>query len=59
MGIDDIGPHDNFFELGDHSLLATRVLARIREKFGVEMSLRAILEYPTISHLAEFLDSNK
>jgi hypothetical protein len=47
LGADVIEPGDNFFELGGHSLLGTMVLARIREQFGVDLSIRAIFEAPT------------
>ncbi|HEY9125668.1 MAG TPA: KR domain-containing protein, partial [Acidobacteriaceae bacterium] len=51
LGTEWIGPTDNFFELGGHSLLGTMVLARIRERFGVELTIRAIFEAPTPASL--------
>ncbi|HEX7242081.1 MAG TPA: AMP-binding protein, partial [Longimicrobiaceae bacterium] len=50
-----VGAHDNFFELGGHSLLATRVISRVREAFGVGLTVRAILDAPTIEGLAGLL----
>jgi phthiocerol/phenolphthiocerol synthesis type-I polyketide synthase E len=47
LGAERIDAGDNFFELGGHSLLGTMVLARIREQFEVELSIRAIFEAPT------------
>jgi phthiocerol/phenolphthiocerol synthesis type-I polyketide synthase E len=47
LGAELIEPEDNFFELGGHSLLGTMVLARIREQYGVDLSIRAIFESPT------------
>jgi len=52
LGAETIGPSDNFFELGGHSLLGTMVLARIRERFGVELTIRVIFEAPTPKSLA-------
>ncbi|MEU6269311.1 SDR family NAD(P)-dependent oxidoreductase [Saccharopolyspora shandongensis] len=42
----------DFFLLGGHSLLATRMLAAVRERFGVDMRLRDLLAQPTVAALA-------
>ncbi|MEH2104792.1 amino acid adenylation domain-containing protein [Nostoc sp.] len=52
-----IARQDNFFNLGGHSLLATQLIARIRDTFKVELALRKIFEFPTLSELASYLDS--
>lgn len=53
LGADWIGAEDNFFDLGGHSLLGTMVLARIRERFDTELSIRAIFDAPTPQALGE------
>ena len=52
LGISKIGVDDNFFMLGGHSLLGTQLIARTREAFGIELSLRSLFESPTIASLA-------
>jgi acyl carrier protein len=50
-----IGVDENFFELGGDSLSATRVFARINRSFGTELTLREILEHPTIQRLGDLI----
>ncbi|MEV1017262.1 type I polyketide synthase [Micromonospora sp. NPDC049801] len=52
LGVDEVGPDDDFFELGGHSLLGTRVVARLRDAFGVDLPPAAIFESPTPAALA-------
>jgi amino acid adenylation domain-containing protein len=54
-----VGVNDNFFELGGDSLSATRAFARINRTFGTDLTLREILEHPTIRALAELVGKSK
>ena len=56
LGVSRVGIHDNFFDLGGHSLMATTVAARIRDAFQVELPLRRLFERPTVSALASDID---
>ena len=55
LGIEQIGIHDNFFDLGGHSLMATKVVSRVRQAWGMELSLITLFKNSTIAKLAEAL----
>jgi amino acid adenylation domain-containing protein/FkbM family methyltransferase len=57
LGVELIGIHDNFFDMGGQSLLATQVMARVREAFGVQVALRTVFEQPTVAALAVCVDT--
>ena len=57
LKIDSIGINDDFFEMGGHSLLAIRLMSVLRKELGLEINIGDIFEYPTISTLAGFLNS--
>lgn len=56
FGIDSIGVHDSFSELGGTSLLATKLVLRISEAFQLSLSPAHILELRTIANIAEMID---
>ena len=51
LKLPQVGVKSDFFSIGGHSLLATQVISRIRQTFGVELSVRALFEGPTIEQL--------
>jgi acyl transferase domain-containing protein/acyl carrier protein len=59
LGIDQVGIHDNFFQLGGHSLMALQVLSRLRRAFQAELSVRLLFERPTVAGLAEAIEHTR
>jgi amino acid adenylation domain-containing protein len=55
LGVPRVGLHDNFFDLGGHSLLMVEVRDRIQEALGAAVQLLDLFTYPTVSGLARHL----
>lgn len=55
LDIEQVGVESNFFEIGGNSLLATQVVAQLRQIFGVDVPLRNFLKTPTVDGLVSAL----
>ncbi|HEX9733976.1 MAG TPA: non-ribosomal peptide synthase/polyketide synthase [Thermoanaerobaculia bacterium] len=55
LGVERIGRDDDVFELGAHSLLATRFASRLREVCALEIPLERLFDHPTVAAQAELL----
>ena len=56
LGIDRVGVDDDFFEFGGgDSLVATRVITRLKQTYQVRLSMRDIFEMPTVADLAQYI----
>jgi len=55
LGIQEIGIHDNFFDLGGDSLLAVQVRSKLQHQLDRDLSVADTFEYPTIHALATYL----
>ncbi|WP_131732593.1 non-ribosomal peptide synthetase [Actinomadura formosensis] len=55
LGLAEIGIDDDFFDMGGHSLLVTRLAGRIRRELGVDLRAGAVFDRPTACRLAELL----
>ncbi|NES86561.1 MAG: alpha/beta fold hydrolase [Moorea sp. SIO2B7] len=56
LGLEKIGIHDNFFQLGGHSVLAAQIVSQIQETFESELPLWVLFESSTIAELAQILE---
>lgn len=55
LGVEGIGIHDNYFDLGGNSVLATRLFDEIETRFGRKLPLATLYEAPTVAELADIL----
>lgn len=55
LNLDEVGRHDNFFDLGGHSVLATQAVARLCVALDRQVPERALFDWPTIATLASAL----
>jgi acyl carrier protein len=51
LGVPDARPDDDFFELGGDSLVATKLVARLRQELGLPVPLLVVFENPTAAEL--------
>src|SRR5262249_17098879 len=58
LSVDRVGLHDNFFDLGGHSLLVPRLQARLRASLGREISMIDLFSHPTVVSLARRLSGD-
>ncbi len=55
LRLEKVGIHDNFFDIGGHSLLMVKVHSRLKEIFDPDLSIIEMLKYPTVAALAQYL----
>src|SRR5579875_3216094 len=59
LGVEAIGIHDNFFDLGGHSLLLAQVCNELQKLFKKDISVLDMFKYPTISSLAKYVSQEQ
>jgi len=57
LSVKRVGISDNFFDLGGHSLAATRVVSRVIQQFQLNIPLRLLFESPTIAAMATLIET--
>lgn len=55
LNASDIGIHDDFFDLGGHSLIGIQLLGQVEQQFGKALPLKTLFEAPTIAQFADLL----
>src|SRR5262249_42576622 len=58
LAVDRVGIHDNYFELGGHSILMIQVHARLKTLLNRELSITDLFRYPTVSALAKHVSAD-
>ena len=56
LHVERVGAQDDLFKLGGNSLMATRVVARLRARFGVELPVRVLFQHSTVQQVARLVD---
>jgi non-ribosomal peptide synthetase component F/acyl carrier protein len=59
LNLDRVGIHDNFFDLGGHSLTASRIVSQVIKEFRLELSLRSLFQSPTVAAMAAIIDGHQ
>jgi amino acid adenylation domain-containing protein len=59
VGVDPIGVHDDFLQLGGDSLVDAQIVSRVNGIFSLRRPLNSLFEAPTIASLATFVKSNE
>ncbi|WP_257454347.1 non-ribosomal peptide synthetase [Archangium lipolyticum] len=59
LNVEQVRREDDFFQLGGHSLSATRLVARVRQSFGIELPLGAVFAAPSLAAMARELSQRQ
>ncbi len=54
-----VGPEENFFQLGGHSLIAIQIVSRVKSLFGVRLPARAVFDAPTVREIGKRVEEGR
>ncbi|MET4612838.1 amino acid adenylation domain-containing protein/non-ribosomal peptide synthase protein (TIGR01720 family) [Rhodococcus sp. PvR044] len=58
LHLPSVGVHDNFFDLGGHSMASMQLVGRVRAELGAQLSIREVFDAPTVAELAELTEAD-
>ncbi|MFB9876435.1 condensation domain-containing protein [Planobispora siamensis] len=53
LGLEEVLPDDDLFDLGGHSLTITQIIAQVRDRMGIELSFEVFIDDPTVTGVAD------
>ncbi|MEO9961038.1 MAG: SDR family NAD(P)-dependent oxidoreductase, partial [Nisaea sp.] len=59
LGVEKIGPNDDFFALNGDSLLGTQLMAQINRRFGSRLQIKTLFEKPTVAGLSALIEQDR
>lgn len=59
LDVQPIGIHDNFFDLGGHSLAASLVISRVIQAFKLDLPIKALFDSPTVAEMAAVIEGHQ
>jgi tyrocidine synthetase-3 len=59
LGFDQVGIHNDFFEMGGHSLSAMQIIVRVERAMRVEVPVQKLFDLPTVAQLAAFITATQ
>jgi amino acid adenylation domain-containing protein len=59
LSLDRVGALDSFFDLGGHSLAATRIVSQVIKRFRLELPLQSLFQSPTIAEMAAVITEHQ
>jgi amino acid adenylation domain-containing protein len=59
LGVEDLGVHDNFFDLGGHSIMGIQMLTQVEQQLSRKLALNSLFQAPTVALFAELIKKDE